>query len=89
MYVCRFDGMSHSIQALHWLGFVRSINCNALHLGWGGVGGWVELRVAKIRGGLKVGSENERGENWTIPGKVERPGGDRKYKFVGEKMGKS
>ena len=49
----------------------------------------MELRVAKIRDGLKVGSENERGEYWTILGKFERPGGDGKYKFVGEKMGES
>ena len=45
--------------------------------------------MTKIRDGLKVGSENERGEYWTIPGKVERLARDRKYKFVGEKMGKS
>ena len=44
------------------------------------------MGVAKICGGLKVGSQNERGEYWTIPGKVERPARDRKYKFVGEKM---
>ena len=32
-----------------------------------------KTRVAKIRVGLKVLSENERGEYWTIPGKVKRP----------------
>ena len=34
----------------------------------------MELRAGKIFGRLKVGSQNERGEYWTIPGEVQRAG---------------
>ena len=45
--------------------------------------------MAKIRDGLKVGSENERGEYWTIPGKVKRPLAETgNSNWLGRKRGK-